>query len=104
MMTEERKPDASSQPSFAERVAEVDRRAIEAKRCGAVANQTDTQTVLDLLACIREQQAALESIENWRKGALAYDADTGNEPREFCEDVELIENAARAVLAKWRIE
>jgi len=41
---------------------------------------------------------ALESIMEWRKNALAYDADTGHEPRTFCEDVELIEGAAKRAL------
>ncbi len=68
----------------------------------------DPPTVKRLIARARdaEEEAAtltkqlavatnmLEDAATWRERALAFDDDMGNVPREFCEDVELIEAAA----------
>lgn len=46
--------------------------------------------------------ATLESLSNWRKDARAHDRDMGNEPRDFCEDVEMFETSARQHAARLR--
>ena len=43
-------------------------------------------------------QEALRDIASWRAGADEHDADCGNPKREYCEDVELIERAAKGYL------
>ena len=37
----------------------------------------------------------IENISNWREEAIEHDEDADNEPREFCEDVSLIEDYAK---------
>ena len=44
----------------------------------------------------------LGGIANWREEAHKYDADMDNEPRTFCEDVELIEQAAQDAIEAYR--
>lgn len=82
----ERKPDASSQPTFAERVAEIERgfsHPIPAR---------EAEMIRALLACIREQQAALEACEkSWN---YVFTIHTESQAAE----------RVRAVLARWRIE
>lgn len=46
----------------------------------------------------RHASLALEKISDWRNGARAYDLDMDNAPRDFCEDVELIEASALSAM------
>lgn len=89
----DRKPDASSQPSFSDRVDA----AIE-YACGVPDSHPPShETINTLLACIREQQAALERVtEQYQKVRDADEAYEGIESSAIAE--------ARAVLARWRIE
>lgn len=52
--------------------------------------------------CVRESARSLDGIAKWRDGALAYDADVGNQPRSFCEDIELVEQSAKYAADKAR--
>ena len=66
----------------------------------------------DLAAALEERDALkaagdelarrVEGIAKWREKAHAYDRDVENEPRTFCEDVELIESAASGALNAYR--
>lgn len=42
---------------------------------------------------------SLEKIASWKEGALAYDLEEENTPREFCESVDHIENYANMRLS-----
>ena len=44
----------------------------------------------------------LDGIADWRSEAHAYDADVGNEPRTFCEDVAMIEQSAKDAIDDYR--
>jgi hypothetical protein len=39
----------------------------------------------------------LTNMANWREGADSYDQECDNEPRECCEDVELMEKGAASI-------
>jgi ribosome assembly protein YihI (activator of Der GTPase) len=96
-MTTERKSDASSQPSFAERVARFEAWAQEDEyKLNRV-----VELVPDLLACIREQQAALDSaldrIEEGLESEGRMEADWSKDDRAFISET-------RAVLARWSLK
>ena len=96
-------PPASSQPSFAERVAALD------ISLQTDVPRTDKVMVEDLLACIREQQAALRAINaevQWfvsRRKNLDEAVD-GDAVRSWADVLGEDLKPVRAVLAKWRIE
>lgn len=90
-MIEERKPDASSHTlelDFSRRF-----RGME-----MMVEQGDYPPIAwtaDLLACIREQQAALEDIRK------------GQQPNDYAKPlvtIERLKETANEVLARWRIE
>ena len=88
-LADQRKSSASSQPSFAERVARFEAWAQEDEyKLNRV-----VELVPDLLACIREQQAALQAI---------IDLDDGDQPDLWHFETEF--DAARAVLARWSLK
>ena len=43
---------------------------------------------------IKMLRNTLVNIVNWQQDAIDYDKENDNDPREFCEDVELIGNYA----------
>ena len=98
----ERKPDASSQPSFAERVAVMETMLV------GLDHSSMAQTTKLLLACIREQQAALEFYANERNWEQVFDtADYGSTTAQLPAGLRIEDDGgakASAVLAKWRIE
>ena len=85
VMTDERKPDASSQPHA-------------------------RYSYNDLLACIREQQAALKKMDHAYVRLLEIGRDRLMDYGCVCDPLEVMEKSdidlrdLRAVLAKWRIE
>lgn len=95
--------NASLEPSFAERVAEF----VSLSKTGLYANERDTLS--ELLACIREQQAALEAVSaevEWfvsRRKNLDEPVE-GSADRSWADVLDEDLKPARAVLAKWRIE
>lgn len=95
-MTTERKPDASLEPSFAERVVEIEREIKDATDDPDWA-YCDASDLSALLACIREQQAALEQ---WDK--LIAHQYAGS--RIAMSELQAAAIRGADVLARWRIE
>lgn len=100
-MTESCKPPAPSGPSFAERVARLSQSLRLQEIPGAMLSSSETATALDLLACIREQQAALQLLVN------SCDTQIRNKDGEQMgvrAPDRLTVAQARAVLAKYALE
>lgn len=84
----DRKPDASSQPSFAEFLRDFDAKFRSGNSVPITRSSITRQEYDSFLACIREQQAALEEVVRI--------AEVHVQPGYL--------ERARAVLARWRIE
>ena len=67
--------------------------ALEA--AGAAELRRALNRVAELTAALKNAAFELEKISTWRDGAAEYDLECENPPRDFCEDVELIESAAK---------
>lgn len=83
-------PPAPSQPSFAERVIELER-----YMTGLPFGTLDSAIFTDLMKAIREQRAALEHV---------LEDDVYNGLRGIPRATSACRAVVRAVLAKWRIE
>lgn len=54
---------------------------------------------VDLCRLLQRAMESLAHISTWADGAREYDVENGNPPREFCDDIALIEDQARRTLA-----
>jgi hypothetical protein len=108
MQSQVSKPDASPQP-FSERIAQLeDAIGLNTRRLRTTQIETMAADMADeLLACIREQQSALDKFMAVTEGGVEggiFDMMNLHSRCRFYERVDAARSKTSATLAKWEIE